>query len=318
MRKDYYKILGISKESSLDEVKKAYKALALKYHPDKNNGSKSAEEKFKEVSEAYAYISSNIPEKEIDKSIFRRSTHSSSKASEKYFWQTLKKAPRIISISTDITFEESIRGVKKNIKYSFQDRCDACDLRQQSTKASDKIQCPSCLGSGKLNHKKGYISVFVNCTNCDGTGFILKKSCLKCNNLKKVTTNVESRVSIPPGILSGDTVRVMEPMHNIMTRIKINVMPSDTFRREGNNILSALTISLKEALLGCSKSIVMATGEAKTVEIPSCVSNETKLRLKGCGANTVNSTEKGDHLVKIHIAMPNSLTDEQKKIIEKL
>jgi molecular chaperone DnaJ len=343
MKTDYYKILGVSEEAEEKEIKKAYRKLALKYHPDKNPDDPSAEAKFKEASEAYNVLSDSEKRQMYDmygadrtrnappegssfygfagfEDVFGDFGFGSSRFREAYndvgTRQSARNQKRVdeIQVSLNITFEDSIKGVSKNISFNYKANCKDCNGDGQDF-SSEMIICPHCKGSGKMKSTHGYVSVFLTCTACQGHGNVSKKSCSACNGARKVDKNQSIDVKIPAGIISGNTLRVRSKKDNLVTLIKVIVNPSDIFTRNKNDIYSELDISFKEALLGCSKSVQLVR-KKYNINIPECIQPGTKLRIKNEGSTDVRGSSLGNHYVRVNVKFPEKLTDNQKKLIK--
>ena len=326
----HYKTLGIPSSASLAEIKKAYKVLALKFHPDRNNGDPKSEAKFREVAEAYSALSDSTKRKETRgptegyEAPFRRYNHKGeySNSSFRSFWETIKAAPKVVNTSINIGFKESIDGAEKKIKYSFENVCVDCDpkLGRHQVSSFDKgdlENCSQCRGSGKMRQHQGPVTIFLTCRNCRGAGKVRAGNCKACNNSRKVSVEMKTTLKIPAGIVSGNILRLTSEDGNIITMVKIYVVPSDEFQRKGNDIYSNLEIPLKEALLGGSKEVQLVRKKCN-INIPECIQTGTKIRVRGQGACDVDRKIFGDHYIRIEIKMPEKLTESQKNIIKQL
>ena len=330
MSEDHYKILGVDPSSSQSEIKKAYRNLALKYHPDKNDGDSSSEDRFKEIAEAYSVLSDKVKRKEYDRQgssepfgrEFRRHRSPARESTFESFWENIRSAPKIINTSLSISLEEAVKGADKRINYSFKDRCSKCDpaftgYRPSSFGQGPLADCPQCSGSGKVKQQQGYVSIFMSCNNCRGSGKVRTASCEECNNSRSISVDVEATLKIPPGIEDGNILRLSNNKKNVVTMAKVIVAPSEEFKRRGNDIYSKLEISLKEALLGCAKTVELIR-DSRGINIPPCIQTGTKIRIKKAGACSVGSNKFGDHYVEIIVKMPKKLTDLQKKVVSAL
>jgi molecular chaperone DnaJ len=303
-------------------VKKAYKELALKHHPDRNGGTPESESRFREIAEAYSALSSYEKNKEKSsfkgyESIFKeqRGRKEYSSSSFKSFWDTIKTSPKIINSSVNITFNESIKGAEKKIEYSFKKACAECSVSTGSSLGQSA--CPQCHGSGKMKQHQGYVTLFTACRNCKGSGRVRATDCNTCGGLREVNVDVRTILKIPEGVVSGNVLRLVSEDKNIITMVKVIVEKSDEFSRIGNDIFSNLEVTLKEALLGCTKEISLVRRKC-SINIPECISAGTKIRVKGEGACTVSGKVFGDHFIKISIKMPKKLTEMQKNAIKSL
>jgi len=326
----HYKTLGVSPSASLEEIKKAYKALALKFHPDRNNGDPKSEEKFREIAEAYSALSDYTKRKDAQgpaagyEAPFRRYNSKTNQGNSSFrsFWETVKIAPSVVKTSINISFEESIGGAEKKIKYSFENTCSDCnpglDRYQKGPLDKGRLEgCPQCYGAGKIKQHQGPVTIFATCRNCRGAGRVRAGKCEACNNTRKVSAEINATLKIPAGIKSGNVLRLTSEDRNIITMISVFVAPSKEFERRGNDIFSNLKIPLTEALLGCSKEVQLVRKRC-SINIPECIQTGTKIRVKGQGACNVDEEVFGDHYIEIEIKMPKELTEAQKNMIRKL
>ena len=316
----HYKTLGIPSSASLAEIKKAYKVLALRFHPDRNNGDPKSEEKFREVAEAYSILSASVKRKEARgptegyEAPFRRYNYKGEhgNSSFKSFWETIRAAPKVVNTSINISFKESIDGSEKKIKYSFENTCVDCNPglgrhKRSTFDREDLENCPNCLGSGKIKRQQGPVAIFLTCSNCRGAGKIRAGNCKSCSNSRKVLVDMNTTLKIPAGIISGNILRLTSECGGVVTMVKVHVISSGEFQRKGNDIYSNLEIPLTEALLGSSKEVQLVRRKYN-INIPECIQTGTKIRIKGQGACDVDGEVFGDHYIRIEIKMPKQLT----------
>lgn len=328
MVKKYYEILGLKQGCSSEEIKRAYRSLAQIHHPDKNKGSKEASEKFKEIVEAYNILRDNKSrraydesQKEFFRSNFKGHSHKSSGSNFSSFWENIKTAPRIIRVSLDLEFKESILGCEKKVVYEFETNCNECSTDSSGFRGFKNTKkglkpCPQCSGTGKVSQHHGYLTITLSCKNCNGSGLVRDSFCNSCKDSGKIKNNGSVILKVPSGIQNGNVLRVKNDDRNIITMIKINVLKSKKFTRQGNDILSEEVISLKRALLGGEIKVELVNGTA-TVKVPSCTSNGDQITIKDKGAPCVGEATIGDHIVKIKINMPKNLTETQKDLLSK-
>ena len=340
MNKNYYEILGISKDATDKDIKKAYRQLALKYHPDRNPDNPDAGNKFKEVSEAYSILSD--PEKK--KTYDRFGVYDPNMQNKNYsrgggfggfedifrdfgfgigggfagFAGSSRGGRRTrtpeIQITTKISFEDSIKGVSKNIKFEYKDNCKDCDGTGGDI-SQGHLSCSDCNGTGKLNTMHGYVTIQLTCSACSGRGWSTKRSCATCNGEGKVAATHSIDLKIPGGVSSGNILRVRSKKASVITLVKVLVDESDKFVRSGNDIFSELNISLTEALLGCQREVDLVR-KSYVVNIPKCIQPGSKLRIKGEGTTEVGGSRVGDHYIRVNLKMPKELTAEQEELIK--
>lgn len=292
--KDYYKILGISKGSSVLEVKKAYRTLASLHHPDKNPDDPGASDRFKEVAEAYEALTSG---KGARKPSLRRPMRSSNIYYE-------------IKISTKISFTESILGAEKDIAFTYKGTCSKC-LGSCGDNSGELRTCDKCDGSGRMESSHGYVSISLTCNVCNGSGSNPRRPCRACRGSGGELSSHSIGLKIPPGVVDGSRLRTRTAKGATPVVVSIEVEKSSKFWRAGNDIYSSLELTLSEALLGCSKNVDLIRGP-HIVDAPECVQHGSKLRLKKRGATDVDGSNLGDHYIVINVILPKKLTDQQR------
>lgn len=357
MSKDYYNILGVSKDASDDEIKKAYRKLAHKHHPDKQGGD---EQKFKEINEAYQVLSDKKKRQQYDQfgqtfeqaqsqggfSGFEGFRDFSSFANgfgggggfEDIFSDIFgasgfgggsagsEPVGSDIEMDVEISFEEMAKGVQREFNVYKKIICDSCG----GTGAQDKDTktCPTCKGSGKVQRAArslfGTFTQVTTCPECHGRGNIPKTKCKKCGGDGVVRDYQKVKINIPAGIENGQTIRV-EGYGEAPTGggrsgdlyLTVHVKPHKRFVRKGNDIHSEETISISQALLGDKIETETIDGLVK-IKIPAGIQSGTYLKIKNKGISRLRGFGRGDHLVQIIIKTPERLSRQQKKLIEKL
>lgn len=354
-KRDYYEVLGLKKGASEDEIKKAFRKMAMKYHPDKNPGDKEAEEMFKEINEAYAVLSD--PEK---KDKYDRFGHAGVDPNAGFGGgaggfggfggfedifdmfggafgggfgggsRGRKNGPRKgsdLQKSITIDFKEAAFGTKKEIRINKYVKCKTCGGTGAEPGTSKKT-CPKCGGSGEVRTAQrtplGTFQSVSPCPDCNGTGEINESPCKDCGGTGKVRDNVTIVVNIPAGVDNDSVIPIKgqgEPGINGGPDgdlyIVINVKPHKLFERRGQDLWLEIPITFDQAALG--DDIVVPTLEEKvSYKVPAGTQPGTVFRLKGKGIKSVRSSRKGDLYVKVTLEVPTKLNHKQKKSIESM
>ena len=351
MSKDYYNILGVEKSSSKDDIKKAFRKLAHKYHPDKKTGDES---KFKEVNEAYQVLTDDKKRAEYDSygrvfgdmggggqgfGGFDFSNFDFSQAGFQDFdlgdvfgeffngGRARAKRGRDISIDIQISFAESVFGIERNVLVNKVGSCDTCSGSGAEPGTKTKT-CDMCSGNGRVREARrsilGTISTERVCDNCHGNGSVPEKRCTNCSGLGVVKKEEEITVHIPPGINNGEMIRLTG--HGEATPggqpgdlyIKVHVENHPYLRREGDNLIMDLPIKLSDAILGATYPISTLEGTSIELSVPSGVSHGEILRMKDKGVPHGSSNRRGDLLVRVTITTPQNISRKVKKIAEEL
>ncbi len=362
-KKDYYEVLGVSRNASTEEIKRAYKDLVKKWHPDLHKDDKEqAEEKFKEIREAYEVLSD--PQKRAQYDKFGYVGHPSGGTSQgwggggnpfgdnpfggglfddledifgTFFGQetrTRRGASRArqtkgedIYTTVWIDVKDALYGTEKEVEYTRYETCEACHGTGAKNGTAFKT-CPKCHGTGVITVQQrtlfGVVTTQTTCDMCGGTGKIITEKCPVCGGRGKVIKKRKIKVKIPAGVEDGGRMRVANgghvgdnngPYGDLFIIIKIKGMPSN-LKREGTNVYSEVNISFVQAALGDTIEIDGIEGK-ELLDIPAGTQPGTLFRLKGKGFPTVNGRRRGDHVVKINVVIPKSLTSEQEELLRK-
>lgn len=347
--KDYYATLGLEKGASDDEIKKAFRKLAIKYHPDKNQGDKEAESKFKEINEAYQVLSD--PEKkatydrygtvDFDGSGFGAGGFGGFDFSEMGGFGDIfesffggggsgrrRNGPQRgsdLEYTVNLTFEEAVFGVEKEISIDRSENCETCK-GSGAKEGTSKKTCPTCNGQGQVRvQRQTPLGSFVStstCNNCNGTGSVIEEPCTSCHGRGHVRKTRKIKVNIPAGVDTGN-VMPLRGQGNHGTNdgpagdlyVRINVASSKTFVRKGNDIYIDSHISMGKAALGTEITVATVDGDVKYT-IPAGTQSGTLFRLKGKGVPRVNSSGRGDQYVKVIVDIPKNLNDKQKDALK--
>ncbi len=356
-KRDYYEVLGIEKGASEEEIKKAFRKMALKYHPDRNQGDKDAEEKFKEVNEAYSVLSDPELRKKYDMFGFAGVDPSAQAGQQGGYTQWTggfdgmdfgdifgdffgggfgggaarrRNAPskgRDIQHSLKITFEEAAFGTTKTINVRKYVKCDKCQ-GSGAAPGTSKHSCPRCGGTGQVqtvrNTLFGQVQTASTCPECGGTGQKIDTPCPDCSGSGQIMKNIKIEVKIPAGVDEGSVLPIRgqgEPGRNGGPNgdlyVVLAVAPHKLFDREGNDLYLDIPISFTQAALG--DEITVPTLEGKvSYKVPAGTQPGTVFRLRGKGVADVHGGRMGDLYVKVTLEVPTKLNAEQKKIIKQM
>ena len=354
-KRDYYEVLGVEKSATADEIKKAYRKLAVKYHPDRNPGDKEAEEKFKEATEAYEVLSDEQKRpiydqygfagldgmggagngyshafhdfsdlfggagggfSDIFENLFGGGGFSSSGRSRN------DNDGASLRYELELDFKEAVYGCKKEINFKHEEVCPECHGTGGAAGATRKT-CPRCQGSGQIRMSAGFFSVQQPCPNCEGRGSVIDNPCSYCRGTGLYTKHKAMTVTIKAGVDNGKRITI-PGMGNAGTNggadgdliLVLHVRDDKYFERSGNDLYCAVPISISQAALGADISIKTLDGRSITIKIPAGTTQGKLLRIKEEGVPNVNSGKKGDLYVKVIVKLPTKLSREQQKLMQ--
>ncbi len=347
-KRDYYDVLGVNKSSTADQIKSAYRKLAVKYHPDKNAGDKAAEEKFKEASEAYHVLSNSERKQNYDNfghaafenggggrggfGNFDFSGHFSD-IFEDFFGEGFGGSSRRgrkannrgsdLRYDLSITLEEAYSGKKQDIKFSTSEKCDTCK-GSGSKPGHDAGSCSMCGGHGQVRSSQGFFTVQQTCPQCSGSGEEITNPCSSCNGQGKKQASKRLSVTIPKGVDDGTRIRLAgkgeagsRGAGNGDLYLFINVYSHDLFKRSDENLFFECPISIADAALGTSIEIPTIDGGKAKIKIPAGTQSGKQFRLKSKGMPFMRGSGAGDLYVQVNTEVPISLNKEQKELLEK-
>lgn len=352
-KRDYYEVLGIDKSADKDSIKKAYKKLAVKYHPDRNPDDKEAEEKFKEATEAYEVLSDDQKRPiydqygfagldgmggpgaggyyhaqndfsdifggmgDIFESLFGGGFgRSSSSRQGSYVGENIKQ-------ELIISFKDAVYGTSAEIKFSPNETCSVCNGSGAAANTSRKT-CPTCNGRGQLRQGAGFFSIMSNCPTCRGKGTIIEKPCSTCRGTGFETKQKTVTLKIPAGVENGRRIIIRGQGHagenggpNGDLIVVVNVQPHKNFERDRYDLYCAIPVTMAQAALGTEITINSLDDKKVTIKIPEGTTNGKLLRIKGEGGPINNSSKNGDLYVKIFTDVPTKLSSKQKELLKK-
>jgi molecular chaperone DnaJ len=348
-KRDYYDVLGVERTASDQEIKSAYRKLALKNHPDRNPGDKAAEERFKEAAEAYAILA------DADKrAAYDRFGHAGVGAGgpggpgfdptifadfndifgglgdlfgfgDAFGGRRRGGAQRGADLRYDleIPFEEAFTGAETTIQIPREETCDTCK-GSGAAAGSGPETCRQCGGSGQLRYQQGFFTVARTCGTCRGTGRVISKPCASCRGAGRVARERKLTVKVPAGIATGQRLRLYGegeagfaggPAGDLY--VVVHVADHPKFRRDGDDLHCESHVPFPLAALGGSISVDSPGGRV-SVDVPEATATDTTFRIRGKGMPNVAGRGHGDLFVTIKIAVPKKLTKEQRKLVEEL
>ncbi len=348
-KRDYYEVLGVNREASEQEIKSAYRKLALQLHPDRNPDKKEeAEEKFKELTEAYGVLmdaqkraaydrfghagvsSGGGWQPDVSSTIFSdfEDLFGDFFGFGDVFGRRAGRPPRAergadLRYDLEISLREAARGIESKIKIPRWEHC--ADCRGSGARAgTSPVPCPTCNGRGQLRSQQGFFSISRTCSHCRGTGQIIREMCPNCHGQGRVREEKVLSLKIPPGVDDGTRLRVGGegeagrnggPPGDLY--VVINVQPHPYFERRGNDLYCTIPISVSQAALGAEFKVPTLLGEER-LRIPEGTQSGSVFRLRGRGMPALDGRSQGDLYVATHVIVPSRLSREQRRMFETL
>lgn len=348
-KRDYYEVLGVDRGAGADDIKKAYRKLALKFHPDRNQGDQEAEDKFKEASEAYSVLGNDEKKTLYDQygfeglratgrgqgdfSFFGDSVFSDFEdilgnlfgfgGSRRGGQGRRAQRGRDVGLEVDLTMEDAYNGIEKEVEVVKEKNCNICDGSGNEPGHSPET-CAQCGGSGSARRSHGFFSIATTCPVCNGAGRIIKHPCKKCSGKGRVQDKKTINVTFPAGVDNGNRLRVGgEGEEGYLggrsgdLYVIINVAEDDHFTRQDNDLIYEQEITFAQAALGDDITIDTFYGSEK-IKIPAESQSGKIIRFKGKGFKNVNGWGKGDLLVVLKIVTPTHITRKERDLFRQL
>jgi molecular chaperone DnaJ len=345
-KRDYYEVLGIGRSASEQELKGAYRKLALKYHPDRNAGSKEAEERFKEAAEAYAVLSDAEKRRAYDAYGHQGVSGAGGAGFNPDIFadfsdifgdffgfgdlfggggrrRTRAQRGQDVRYDLAISFEDCMRGMEAEIQVPRMEACAACG--GSGAESEDGwTACPTCRGHGEVFYQQGFLSIRRSCGQCGGAGKLLRRPCKRCKGEAYLQVNRKLKVKIPAGVDTGMKMRLAgegqpgtQGGPNGDLYVFLTVEPHPIFERKEYDLHCTVPVNIAQAALGTEINVLTFDG-LETLKVPEGVQSGETLRVRGKGVPMVNGGGRGDLIVHIEVRTPGKLTREQRRLLEQL
>jgi len=345
-KRDYYEVLEVTRAAGEDDLKKAYRRLAIQYHPDRNPGDKAAEERFKEINEAYQVLSD--PEKRAQYERFGHAAFQGPQGAGGFggfdfsqgfedvfsdifgdFFGTGRGRSRSRSRRGDdlrydleVEFEDAAHGAERVIKFQRLMTCDDCNGARARGGSEGAKTCPNCRGVGQVRTQQGFFSISTTCGQCRGEGTIIADPCPKCQGQGRVRKAVSLSVKIPPGVDNGSRLKLRNEGEAGFgggqagdLYVVVHVKEHSLFVRQDNDVVIEVPVSFPQAALGAEIEVPTLEGKLK-LKVPPSTQSGKVFRLKGKGFVDLHGYGRGDQLVRIVVETPRRLTSRQRELLE--
>ncbi|MDD2876318.1 MAG: molecular chaperone DnaJ [Acidiphilium sp.] len=346
---DYYELLGVQRGASADELKKAYRKLAMQHHPDRNPGDKKAEQKFKDVSEAY-----DVLKDEQKRAAYDRFGHAAFENGgapgaggfggggfgfeggigdifEQMFGEAMggrrggraERAGADVRAGVEIDLKQAFAGTKVDVRVATRVSCDACSGTGSSDKQAAADNCPTCGGAGRVRAQQGFFVVERTCPTCGGAGRTVRNPCRVCGGAGTMPRERNLAVTIPAGVEDGTRIRLSgegeagskgAPPGDLYVHVAIR--PHAIFQRDGANIFCRVPLRMAQASLGGEIEVPAIDGSRARVKIPAGTQTGEQFRLRGKGFSVLRSTQRGDMYIQVAVETPHNLTKRQRELLE--
>ena len=345
-KQDFYQTLGVSRDANADDLKKAYRKLAMQYHPDRNPGDKTAEAKFREVSEAYEVLKDDQKRGAYDRfghAAFEQGAGPGGAGGfaggfnfegglgdifENLFGDMAgrgrqQRGGADLRAQVEIDMADAFTGVKKQIRVATPVKCEVCEGTGSETRSRENSTCGTCRGAGKVRAQQGFFLVERACPTCGGTGRVIRNACKICNGSGTVQGERTLQVAIPAGVEDGTRIRLTgeggagpQGMPPGDLYVHVGIRPHDIFQRDGANVYCRVPLPLSRAALGGEVEVPSIDGSRARVKIPAGTQTGDQFRLRGKGFSMLRSTERGDMYIQVAVETPRHLTRRQRELLE--
>ena len=341
-KQDFYTTLGVGREASGDDLKKAYRKLAMQYHPDRNPNDKAAEAKFREVSEAYDVLKDDQKRAAYDRFGHQAFEQAGAGAGGFPFGEGglgdifdqmfgdmtgrrggARRAGQDLQTQIEIEMAEAFAGAKRQLRVPTRVACDSCDGTGSQDKAAGRQNCGTCGGAGKVRAQQGFFIVERPCPTCGGAGRVVKNPCRVCSGAGTVQRERTLQVSVPAGVEDGTRIRLSgegeagpqgSPAGDLY--VHIAVRPHDIFQRDGANIYCRVPLPMAQAALGGDVEVPAIDGTRAKVKIPAGTQTGDQFRLRGKGFSVLRSAVRGDMFIQVAVETPRHLSRRQRELLE--
>jgi molecular chaperone DnaJ len=344
-KQDYYATLGVERGASAEEMKKAYRKLAMQHHPDRNPGDKKSEGKFKELNEAYDVLKDDQKRSAYDRyghAAFENGGPGAGAGASGFgfegglgdiFEQMFGGGRRgggertqtgaDIRASVEIDLVEAFTGIKTNLRVATRMSCDACGGTGSADKNASSSTCGTCGGAGRVRAQQGFFLVERTCPTCGGSGHVVRNPCRVCNGAGTVPREKTLAVQIPAGVEDGTRIRLSgegEAGGRGATPgdlyVHVSVRQHSIFQRDGANIFCRVPLRMTQAAMGGEVEVPAIDGTAAKVKIPAGTQTGDQFRLRGKGFSVLRSTQRGDMYIQVAVETPQNLTRRQRELLE--
>lgn len=356
IKRDYYEILSVEKTADGDTIKKSYRKIAMQYHPDRNPGDQTAEEKFKEAAEAYEVLSNAEKRAKYDRfghqafqggqggfggggfhdmndifsqfgdifgDIFGGSAGFSGGSSRSSRSRNASRKGADLRYLTEIDLADVIKGKEQQIEFETESNCDDCN-GSGAEKGSSAAKCKHCGGSGQVVRQQGFFTMATTCSHCQGAGEVVEKPCTTCRGHGRTKAKRKIKVTIPAGVDNGTRLRVGNEGEggyrggpNGDLFVEIRVKDHDVFEREGDHLFAQLDVSYLQFLLGGELTTEAIDGDV-TLDIPRGSKPGDRLKVSGRGLPSLRGSRRGDLYYTLNVEFPKKLTEEEEKLVREL